>query len=87
VSTPAEPTPEPRHVDEVFAWLVSDTQGNESIASIHVSDELTVPLMFGEASRARRFIPTVRKAARELGAPARLVRFTRQETVYEAEPL
>lgn len=85
--TPTEPEPAAaRTLEDVYAWLVVDADGNEAVASIHYAD-ITVPLMNADARRLRRFIPEVRKAARETGAPARLVRFTRAEVMYEAEPL
>jgi hypothetical protein len=81
-----EVKPEPRTIDSVYAWIVTDADGNQSVASVNVED-MTLPLMNAEERRLRRFIPQVRKAARELGAPAQLVRFDRAEVLYEAEPL
>lgn len=88
MTTPA-PTPAdgPREITEVYGWVVVDTDGNESIASVHATEEIVMPLLSGDSSRLRRFIPRVRKAARDTGAPARLVRFVREEVVMEASPL
>lgn len=76
-----------QEITEVFGWVVVDEDGNEAVASIHVRDEIVVPLLNAESSRLRRFIPTVRRAARDTGRPARLVRFQRVEVIAEAEPL
>jgi hypothetical protein len=84
--TKPEPESATRQITDVYAWLVTDGDGNESVASVDFQD-ITVPLMNADERRLRRFIPQVRKAARDLGAPARLVRFTRTEVMYEAEPL
>lgn len=84
---PPTPPVEPgERVGAVYGWVMVDADGNEQIASIHAEGDITLPLLSPDSSRMRRFIPTVRRAARDLGRPARLVRFVREEVIAEAEP-
>jgi len=69
----------------LFAWLSRDADGTEGVIAAPVGG-LVFPLVLADLARARRLTPIAREAASLRGQSARLVKFTRAETITELAP-
>lgn len=67
--------------NQVFVWLSRDQDGYEGIIAVVLPKLGVTPMVFASERLAREAEPAVRNAAIARGFAARLVRFTRADTV------
>jgi hypothetical protein len=74
----------------LYAWLSRDGDGIEGIIVAPMVIDIVegismLPLVFADEDLARRFRPHAETATRARGFPARLVKFTRTDTLSSTE--
>lgn len=77
--------PEPKAIDEMWAWICTEPDGGEGIPALQGPDG-PMPMIGADRARIESLRPWAASVANELGLPVRLVRFTGMEVLDRIEP-
>lgn len=77
--------PEPKKIDEMFAWIVTEPDGGEGIPALHTASG-ALPMVGADRARVESLRPHAQGVAAQLGLPLRLVRFHDMEIIEQFEP-
>lgn len=72
--------------EALYAWISTDKDGLEGIIMAPFPNGQVLPLVMADSRRARRMQPIAAVAATARRSTARLVKFTRAETLLEVPP-
>ncbi len=72
-------------INELFAFVVIDADGTEGVPAFE-SNGVLHPMVGADLARAEALLPMARRAARELGRPVTLLRFTVREQLRVIPP-
>ena len=72
-------------VDELFAFLMTDAAGNESIPAIRLGN-VAMPLVGADMERMSSFRGQVEQIAKKMNQVVRLCKFSQKEIIAEFKP-
>ena len=76
---------EPKVIDQMFAFVVIDEDGDESVPAI-LNKNTWLPLVGADLSRIESLMEPAQVAATQLGKPIKIYRFSVREEIGEVKP-
>ena len=73
-------------IQDLFAYLATNPEGRQGIASIKVTDEVWLPLVTENREQIDQYRPIAQQLAALTGKPVTLVRFGNAEVVDTIAP-